>query len=126
MEEKGKRNKLRADLLLILALALLAGGALLWQRLGRSGGALAVVYVENRPVAEYPLNRDGRFPLETEWGHNLLVIEDGAAFMGEADCPDRLCMYMHPIRYAGETITCLPHRLQIRVEGPGEGTVDIP
>ena len=35
--------------------------------------------------------------------------------MAEADCPDRLCVRRGPVRYAGETIICLPHKLVVTV-----------
>jgi hypothetical protein len=34
-------------------------------------------------------------------------------------------MHQNPIRYNGETIVCLPHKLVIRVVSGEEGEVDI-
>ncbi len=125
MEKAGKK-KWRRDLLLIAALLLLAGALLLWQRHSRSEGRQAVVYVNGERIGAYPLSKDVRIRLGDGESYNVLVIENGAADMTDASCPDRICVNMHPIRYVGETITCLPHKTMIRIEGEGEAEVDIP
>ncbi len=122
MNERKKR--LRADLLLIAALLLVSGVLLLWRYRSRAGGNEAAVYVDGRLEGSYPLDRDAR--ISVGGGHNLLLIENGAADMIEADCPDRICVDMHPIRYVGETIICLPNRVLVQIEGPGEREVDVP
>lgn len=126
MDKDRQKKKRRADLLLLAALLLLSGALFLWQRSARTGGNTAAVYADGELLAAYPLDRDARVPIDTAAGHNLLVIENGAADMIEADCPDRICVGMHPIRYVGETIVCLPHRLLVQIEGPGEREVDVP
>ena len=65
----------------------------------------------------YPLSRDGEFSLSG--GSNILVIEDGEAFMKSADCPDKTCVHSHPISKVGETIVCLPNRVFVSVIGDG-------
>jgi len=124
--ERTKKQRLRSDALLIAALLLLSGALLLFQRFHRSPGNLAAVYVDGERLAAYPLSEDREIPLTApDGGYNLLVIRNGAADMTDADCPDKLCVHMHPIRYVGETITCLPHRTMIQIEGEGETEVDI-
>ena len=46
--------------------------------------------------------------------------------MIRADCPDKICVHMRPIRYAGESILCLPHRLAVTVRGGREAGADAP
>ena len=82
--------------------------------------------MDGRLTGLYPLDRDAEIPIGGEEGYNLLVIRDGAADMIEADCPDRICVAMSPIRNVGETLVCLPHRVLVQIEGPGEREVDIP
>ena len=74
---------------------------------------------------ELPLGEDARILLG-EGGEftNLLVIENGAARIVEANCPDQICVNHGAIRYEGESIVCLPHRLVVSVEGGGENPVD--
>ena len=123
---EGKKRHLRADVLLIAALLLLSGAFLLLRQLRRTGGDMAVVYVNGVRAAAYPLSENVTVTLTNpEGGTNVLVIENGVAAVTEASCPDKLCVRMHPIRYVGETITCLPNRTMIQIEGRGEAEVDI-
>ena len=116
------------DLLLILAVLLLAGGAWAALRLTRRAGGSVRVAVDGVEVASLPLDRGQSFVWEGEAGKNTLVVENGAAHMKFADCPDGLCIRQGEIRYTGESIVCLPHRLVAAVtegtENKGESAVD--
>lgn len=104
----------------ILLLALAAAGMLL---LFRRSGACVVVRVDGQQVARYELSADGDYALNG--GTNLLRIENGAAYLTYADCPDRLCVKQGRIRYEGQTITCLPNRLTVTVEGGSSDGVEL-
>ena len=107
------------DLLLIGALLLLAG--VLYLLFGRAGetGSWAVVRVEGREVARYPMDRDGVYTLNG--GTNVIEIKDGFVWMQEADCPDHVCVKMGKKRMVKQVITCLPNLLTVTVEGDGGG-----
>lgn len=47
---------------------------------------------------------------------NILEIKDGQIFMKEADCSDHLCIKQGKIRYAGESIVCLPQKVVVQVK----------
>ena len=120
------KKRIRADVLLIAALLLVSGAFLLVRQLRRAGGNMAVVYVDGRRTAAYPLSEDVTVTLTNEdGGVNVLVIENGIADVTDASCPDKICMYMGPIRDAGEMIVCLPNRTMIVIEGRGEAKVDV-
>lgn len=118
MEQKnGQNRKRRGDILLLvscLGLAVLALGA---KYLFRTPGATAVVRQEGQVLGRYPLRNDISIPIDSEPGYNLLVIEDGQAYIREADCPHSLCVREGRIRHVGETLTCLPHKLTVTIEG---------
>ena len=44
--------------------------------------------------------------------------------MAEASCPDQLCVHQPAIRYHGQTIVCLPHRVSVTIEGGEEAPLD--
>lgn len=119
------------DLLLILAVLLLAGGV--WAALRpvrRAEESVTVtVTVDGVEVVSLPLDRDQSFVWEGEAGKNTLVVKNGAARMEFADCPDGLCILQGEIRHTGEIIVCLPHRLVAAVTGSAENngadTVDV-
>ena len=81
-------------------------------------GAQAVVTVDGREIGRYPLKKNGTFPLNG--GTNILVVENGEAWVSEANCPDKVCMGMGKISRNGEFIACLPNRLLVVVEGAAE------
>lgn len=117
-EQKRRVAPLWRDLCLILCLLLLAAALLLAFFLRREEGRRAQVQVNGVTVAEYSLDTDGVYPLNG--GTNLLVIEDGAAYMTEADCPDKTCVRTGRIRHVGDRIVCLPNRVTVTVMGKGD------
>ena len=116
-----KRKRLRMDILLIALL--LAATGVLYLAFGstKETGEYAVVRVEGAVAARYPLAEDGVYPLNG--GTNILVIENGLAWMQEANCPDHICMKQGKINKTGQVITCLPNLLTVTIEG-GEQLVD--
>ena len=81
-----------------------------------------MVRVDGQVTERHSLAEDGVFPLNG--GTNTLVIENGEAYLCAADCPDHLCVKQGKIRYDGQTITCLPNRLTVTVEGGKSDGVD--
>lgn len=76
-----------------------------------------VVTLSGEEVAEFPLNRDREYLIESRnGGTNLLIIEDGSAYIKKADCASNDCVKTGKIRENGEIIVCLPHELIIQVE----------
>ena len=116
-------NKKRADLILVVALLLLAGALYLTLNAHRQEGGVAVVRVNGVETERHSLAVDGTFSLNG--GTNILVIRDGQAWLAEADCPDLLCVKQGKIHYTGQVITCLPNRLTVTVEGGESNGVDL-
>ena len=112
---------------LILVAVLLAAALALFfvmrslQARDTGSGAQAVVTVEGREIGRYPLKKSGTFPLNG--GTNILVVENGEAWVSEANCPDKVCMGMGKISRNGEFIACLPNRLLVVVEGAAEDSL---
>ena len=102
---------------------LLSGVLYLALNLGRQEGGVAVVRVDGVEVERHSLSVNGTFPLNG--GSNILVIEDGKAWLSDADCPDLLCVKQGKIHYTGQVITCLPNRLTVTVEGGESDGVDL-
>ena len=111
----------RGDLYLIggcLLAALVFCG--LWLAL-RRGGETVTVEQDGRETARYPLSEDRTVRIEGAAGYNILVIEGGEVWLSEADCPNLLCVKTGKIRYAGQSIVCLPHKLAVRIGGGASG-----
>ena len=114
---KGTTALKKGDLYLIggclLAALLLCG---LWLLLRRDG-AVVVVEQDGRETARYSLTENTTVRIEGEGGYNLLVIENGEAWLSQADCPTQICVKSGRIRSGGQSIVCLPHRLVVRIVG---------
>lgn len=78
-------------------------------------GEVAVVRVDGEEYARLPLDKDTELLVQTELGCNLVVIEDGKAFIREADCPDKVCCVSG---HANEmrSVVCAPHKLTLTVQ----------
>lgn len=116
-------RKLRADLLVIAALLLLSGVLFLALRHNRREGGVAVVRVDGVETERHSLAVNGVFPLNG--GSNILVIQDGMAWLSQADCPDLLCVKQGKIHYTGQVITCLPNRVTVTVEDGESDGIDL-
>ena len=124
MEKRRRKN----DILLILAALVLAG--VLWGVLAltkRQGGE-AVVTVDGKIEAVLPLSKDTAYALNSDYlgldeegFANVIVVENGRVCVKDASCPDRVCVRTGWIRYAGESIVCLPHKLVVTVRGGDTG-----
>ena len=123
MKTPSGKQKLRADVIVIVSLLVLALALYLALNLGRREGGTAVVRVNGVETEQHSLLQNGSFPLNG--GTNILVIEDGYAWMSEANCPDHICVRQGKIHYTGQVITCLPNRLTVTIEGGEDGGVDL-
>lgn len=112
MSDRTKKKPV-LDLLLIGGLLLLALVCYLLFAGGKSEGSVAVVCVNGVETGRYPLDQNGRYPLNG--GSNILIIEDGAAWLEDADCPDKLCVRQGKVHLDGQVITCLPNKLTITI-----------
>ncbi len=114
-----KKKRLWADALLIAFFLVLAAALYAVLNFGKASGAGVVVRVDGRETARYSLERDGVY--ELNGGTNILVIENGEAWLREANCPDKLCVKQGKIRISGQVITCLPNKLTVTVYGTKDG-----
>lgn len=112
------KKNLFGDLILILALLIAGALAFLIVELTKSDGSSVLVTVNGERVAEYSLSDDGEYSING--GTNILVIENGEAYLKEADCKDKLCVNTGKISMSGERIVCLPNKVMIEILGEGE------
>lgn len=116
--------KKRLDIWLIAGVLVIAIGFWMFLRFTREEGAFVVIEIDGEETARYSLTEVRTEEIMTSQGTNRLVIENGFAEVTEADCPDRLCVNQSAIRYQGESIICLPHKVTVRIEGGERSGVD--
>lgn len=117
-------KKRRNDKFLIAALLLFTLVIFLATAGSKQNGAYAVVKVNGTVFGTYPLSRDAEIPIRNGVHYNLLVIKDGAAYMKEADCKNQICVHQGEIRYAGQSIVCLPNQVTVTITGGAGQKVD--
>ncbi len=123
-EKKQPSRSLRFDIILIVGLLLISLVSLLAIFFFREQGDLIEIKIDGNVVAEYSLYENGEYSLNG--GSNILVIENGEAYLSYADCPDKTCVKTGKISYSGQSIICLPNRLTVTVRShSAQNGVDI-
>lgn len=88
-------------------------------------GSAVTVTVDGKIYGTYALNEEQEIPIELDGRiANVIVIENGATHMKNADCRDGLCMRQGAISRNRQTIVCLPHKLVVEVVGGEEQAYD--
>ena len=123
-KKKVKDRKLINDLILIVSLLIVlsAIGAAFY--LFRGEGDTVYVEVDGKKFGSYSLSEDRTVEIRTgAKGEelNLLIIENGKAYVKSATCPDGICAKHKPISREGESIVCLPNKVVITVRQSADG-----
>ena len=116
----------KRDIILIAAL-LLVGiiTFIIWQFVYSDKGNYITVEQRGEMIGTYTLGKDTIIPLEyRDDTVNVLMIEDGFAYMKEAECPDHLCIKQGKVNKIGQTIVCLPNKVVVTVVGNDDAEYD--
>lgn len=82
---------------------------------GSEAGSRIQVTVDGEVYGTYSLTEDQVIEVEEGDFYNRIRIEDGKAYMDEANCPDGYCERQGKISIGAQTIVCLPHKLVVEV-----------
>ena len=107
VNRKDRMNK--RDIWLITGLLVLAG--IFYLVLNRIR-----ITVNGKKFGTYSLDKNREIKVESETGYNVVIIEDGKAYVRDADCPDKYCVKMGKISGNSESLVCLPHKMIVEVE----------
>lgn len=112
---------------IILCIVLIAVGITCWLVMWfvLPAGNTADVYIDGKMVQTIDMTVDDAYEFSTDRGSNTVVVESGKIRVSDADCPDKVCVDMGWKSRRGETITCLPHKLVIEIQGGGERDIDV-
>ncbi len=97
----------------ILAVALVL--FLVMKVTGSEAGNRIQVTVDGEVYGTYSLTEDQVIEVKEGDFYNRIRIEDGKAYMEEANCPDGYCERQGRISGGAQTIVCLPHKLVVEV-----------
>ena len=125
---KFSNTKKRNDIILIICILLISLIFFAAYKLYfNKSGKFVTVKIEGKVTAYYPIDTDKTVTIKgVNGGKNILKISEGTANMIEADCPDQTCVKKHSIKYEGETIVCLPHKVVISIDNSANTDDDAP
>lgn len=106
-----KKDFLLGGGILVVALVLF----LVMRVTGSEEGSRIQVTVDGEVYGTYSLTEDQVIEVEEGDFYNRIRIEDGKAYMEEANCPDGYCERQGKISGGAQTIVCLPHKLVVEV-----------
>lgn len=114
----------KGDLIAIACVLALAGtlALVLLPRLSSGSDLMVEVYQNGRLIRQIPLHEDASFTVSGAY-ENTVQIKDGTVHVSEASCPGNDCVHSGRISRSGQSIICLPNKLEIRISGEPE--VDI-
>ena len=108
----------KKDIILVLGILLLAGVLFVVITILKQDGAEAVIKVNGTIYGTYQLAKNQTIRVDTTYGHNTLIIQDGKIYMEDADCPGQDCVGEGKVtlqnreeRVLWNMVICLPHKL---------------
>ncbi len=105
----------KKDVIFIIVLLAITMMIFIFMRISRSKGYNVIISADGKTVKTLSIDKDAEYVFESDKGYNIVVIKDGAVYVKEADCPDKICVNHKKISNVGETIICLPHKLVIEI-----------
>jgi hypothetical protein len=118
-----KKKRLIIEISFIALLLIASLAVYLIMELSRAPGDYVSVSVGEEVVMEIPLTESGEYPILG--GKNILVIENGYAYMKYADCPKQVCVNTGMVAMSGEKIICSHNGVKVRViTGDGEDILE--
>ncbi len=108
-------RKVKNDIILTASVITVAVLVFFIISLMSADGGYLEVKKDGKIIAVYPLSQNREVEIESENGYNLLIIENGEAYIKEASCPDKLCMHQGKASRHGETLVCLPNKTIVTV-----------
>ena len=114
-----RKMKTKHILILLVAAVLLCAGGF-WLIKNADTGSVAVIKVDGQVRDKIDLSKvedSYEIHIDTEYGHNTILVEPGAISVIDADCPDHVCVKQGKLTGGGLSIICMPHRLVIQIGG---------
>lgn len=110
-----KGDKIVAAIIILISFALFLGINMTQINSGRN---YASVQIDGKEVEKITLGGDetNKYTYKTEYGTNIIEVENGKIHMHEADCDDQICVRQGYIEDSGEMIVCLPNRFVVEIK----------
>ena len=114
-------NKYINDILLISFFVITGVIFLVVFLLFGKNGSYVTVRVSGQEYINLPLTEDTQIEIAGKNNNkNTLVIENGKAYISNAQCPDGLCVKMGHISKVGQSVICLPNEIVVEIVSDNE------
>ena len=117
------KKPIRFGLKDIIVLVCLLTGFILTYIAGHTNipqGKTVVVTVSGKEYTSVPLTTGVALTINIDINGsttNVLHVEDGTAYITDANCPDKLCEKTGKISRVNESIVCLPNKVVVTIKG---------
>lgn len=118
----------RGNIILYLALLVVALYGLAYYFTASAPEAMIVVEVDGKKVAVYPLyapDRDEYIDIQGINGITRIQLQDGRVRAIESACPDKICVNTGWISNSSLPIACLPNRVIIKIINAPTEDIDL-
>lgn len=116
MKENGMKKADRILIAVVLLAAVLCSILFLGMNRKVTEG-YALVEQDGAEIMRLPLSEDTSVQIDCDSGYNVVTVQDGQVSVTQADCPDQICVRQGSIQGSYESITCLPHKMVVRLIG---------
>lgn len=110
-----KGDKITAAIIIFISLTLFAVINLTQINSGKN---YASVQFDGEEIEKITLGQREKknYQYDTEYGTNIIEVENEKIHMLEADCDDQICVHQGYIENSGEMIVCLPNRFLVEIK----------
>lgn len=112
-------NKKRWLSIVFLLIFCVSGILMLYFRQLNTKGYV-VIYIDGNVVQRETLSEQKEFDVQSDYGINHIIIQNGSVWVSDADCANKICVRTGTISNASDVISCLPHHLIITIEKEGQ------
>ena len=102
----------KGDLIIVIAIVIMIA---VWVFMSGSGNT-AEIYVDGKLYKKVSLSEDKEIRVESEFGKNTVLIENGKVRITDSDCPGKDCE-AGEIKKSSRSLVCLPNRLTVIIKG---------
>lgn len=84
-----------------------------------------VIYVDGKIEKKLDLNKNQEYKVDVDNGYNIVRIKDKKVRIKESDCGNQTCVNMGTISKDGQTLICLPHKVEVTIVLDDKSEVDV-
>ncbi len=115
----------RFDKVILAVFLFLSLGSFLLRGVWQEQGSEAVIEINGRLYAKINLLQPARLQVPGVHGEISIIVKDGALWVQESSCTNKVCKQRGKIRLVGDMIICAPNRVVVRIVGKSPHPFDM-